>query len=324
MWRGKIKTVIVPVIITIVSSVPLGEAAEKIRYSIKFKEGEKYYVRMILEHKVIQTVIDQKQILEAIVGLGYNFNVNNVDKNGNAWIDYTFDWVKVTEKGTMGDVTNIAYDYDSSKNHSPVSLTSQIHAAYLGERFSVKITPRAEVKEVKGLKTMHKNMTKKIGQNFIDHKIQFNEEFIKEHLASPMGIYPNKPVDVGDSWSKTVECGAFPKIGEKWIIVENKWTLKDRRNGVGIIKNKSAIKMSPQAKRQMEETGKMRCDFSGKQYGHIEMQESTGRIIRSKVIRETLVQTEMEAGGSWFKSSPIKTHTVITYGVVEQKKGPVQ
>ena len=324
MKGGKFRIGILAVAVMFALAVLCAEGAVKIQYQLKLEKGKKYYVRMMIKHKITQAMRGEWWSGESVIGLGYDFDVNSVDANDNVWVNYTFDWVRVCEKGSMGGVTDVVYDYNSPERDSLMSAMARIHTAYLGERFSVKLTPQALVKKVKGLKSMHKSMAKKIGEDFKDHKIQFNEEFIKEYLVRPMAIYPDEPVRVGDSWSKTVESGFFPKIAEKGAIVENMWTLQRRKKGVAIIKTNSTVELSPEGKRQLEETGKTRCNFSGKEYGEIEMEESTGQVIRSKVTRDILVQTEMEAGGAWFKGPVIKKQSVVAFEMTERKKKGAQ
>lgn len=296
------------------------EGSEKRSYQLKLEKGQKYYVRTVMKHKRSQTFRGEGWSGEVVISLGYNVDVNNVDANGNTSVDYTFDWIRVCEKGSMGSITDVTYDYDSSKKDSEVSAMSQIHAAYLGERFSVKMTPQAGIKKVKGLKAMHKSMVKKVGQDFTDHKIQFGEEFINEYLARPMAIYPNEPVGVGNSWSRAVKSGIFPKFMEKWIIVENTWMLQGRKDGVAIIKSNSTIKLSPEAKQQQKKMSNIRLNFSGKEQGQIEMEEPTGRVIRSEITRDVSEQTETQAGGgAWLEGPVSKSQSVVTFEMAERK-----
>lgn len=295
---------------------PLSQTEEKIQYQMRFKAGEKYYLRIITEQKISQTISGREQKIEQTIGLGYDFDVENVESNGNAWVRYTYRWAKYIQKGAGGEVV-----YDSSEKGLPAPPMAQGFDALLEESFSLKITPQGRVEEVKGLRTVRNNVGKKLPEGpmkeamMVGLKQFINEEGIKELTESSMAIYPEKPVGIGDSWKKT-----FALTQGAAMTVENECILKDRQNGVSFIEIRSNIKSNPKAEPIRISSAKVNYDLSGKQQGLIEIEESTGRLIRSRINQEASGQIKVEVAGQQSQGPPIpvKIDSVVTCEMTER------
>jgi hypothetical protein len=293
------------------------KAAEKIEYRMKFEKGAKYYLQTTTEQKISQTMMGQEQSGEQTINTGINFDIKNVDKDGNAWVDYTYDWIKVALRGPMGEV-----EYDSSKKEASVPPIAQAYAVLLGESVSLKMTPKGRVKEVKGLERIHANIRKKWPESPMrEHMIKameqhLSEEAVKESAQKSTAIYPDKAVGVGDTWrTKVVLSQDSP------MIVENKWTLKARAKGVATFEVKSVMKPNPDAKLDIMGT-KITQELSGKQQGIVEIRESTGQLIRSKLSQQISGHKRVEGAGAPGQSMtiPVKIDSVVTAEMTERKK----
>ena len=148
-------------------------------------------------------------------------------------------------------------------------------------------------------------------------KEQFTEKTIKQIFESHLAIYPETAVGVGDSWRKTV---VAPR-GQP-IIVENIWTVKERKNGIAIIENNSNIKPDPNVKPVERGTTKTSHTLSGKKHGLMEVEESTGLIRDSSLNLEMTGEMKVETTG---KETPerlilVKIQNVATFQMTERKK----
>lgn len=294
---------------------PLPQNNEKIQYQMRFKEGQKYYLRVVTEQKISQTVSGQEQSIEQTIGLGYDLDVKNVEPNGNAWVSYTYKWAKFIQEGFAGRVV-----YDSSEKDLPAPPKTQGFAALLEETFSLKITPQGRVEEVKGLQTVRNNVGKKLPEGPMKEAMmmglkQFiSEEGVKELMESSMAIYPEKPVGIGDSWRKTVTLTQGPAI-----TLENEFILKNRKDGVSFIEVSSNIKSSHKAVPVGMGSAKVSYELSGKQQGLIEIEESTGRLIRSKTNQKASGQMKVEVAGQQPQPPiPVKIDSIITCEMTER------
>ena len=145
-----------------------------------------------------------------------------------------------------------------------------------------------------------------------------DEQSIKESTSSLMVVYPDEPVGIGDSWSKIIAVSTGSPM-----IMENKWTLKDRKNGTAIIDVNSVMKPNPDAKPMEMGTMKMDYQLSGTQNGRMDMEESTGRIIKSKMNQDMsgqIVMSDSSGQGMPDMTVPMKIKSVITFEMTERKE----
>ncbi len=215
---------VLAVVVTVALAASFAEAAEKMQYRLKLQKGQKYYLRMITEGKTFYTIMGRERPMEEVIGFGYDFDVNQIDENGNASVQCTFDYISLNYKGPGGMIV-----YDSTQLFSPVAPAAKRLSLLLGARFQIIATPLGNVKEVKGLKEMfrklEKNINKRSQERFMleSLKEQFSEKFIKEIFESHLAIYPETAVGVGDSWRKTVvTTRGQPIIERKYLDVEGK------------------------------------------------------------------------------------------------------
>jgi hypothetical protein len=305
-------------VVTVALAASFAEAAEKMQYRLKLQKGKKYYLRMITETKTSYTLMGRERPMEEVIGFGYNFDVNDIDMNGNAWVTCTFDWIKLNYKGPGGQVV-----YDSTQLFAPVAPAAKRLAMLLGARFQIITTPLGNVKQVTGLQRMfkkiEKNIKKRRQESFMleSLKEQFTEKTIKQIFESHLAVYPETAVGVGDSWRKTV---VAPQ-GQP-IIVENIWTVKERKNGIAIIENNSNIKSDPNVKPVKGDTTKTSRTLSGKKHGLMEVEELTGLIRDSSLNLEMTGEIKVETTGEETseKIIPMKVQSVVTFQMTERKK----
>ena len=305
--KSRISVLVAAAVIVAWLIVPT-EAGQKIQYKLNLRKGQSYYVRVISDSNVAQEMMGQKSIVEVTAGFGYRFDVKEVDEKGNGWVDCTFDWVKFRQKAPMMEVA-----YDSANKVSPVPAGAQGVAVFLGAGFSAKITPQGQAEQVKATEQLRKNIEAQIPEG--PERKQMLDAFEKQQLAesikelclSPMAVYPDKPVGIGDSWSRTVSFRTQP------LIFDNKWTLKDRKAGTAIIEAATGVKSNPEA--LQDAAVKMKLEMSGKRLGQIEIRESTGQIMRSKITQD--LSGQMQTGAA---TVSVKTHGVNTFEMTERKK----
>lgn len=321
MKGGRFRIGILACIVAVALAVLCAEGAQKRSYRLKLEKGKKYYFRTITKQEISQTVMARQQTAEKTIGMGMDLDVNEVDANGAMLVDYTYSWMRWGQKGQMGEMV-----YDSSKKDTPVPPIMQGFAALIGEGFSLKVTPKGQVKAVRGLKRVRENISKKLPagrmREFMMKSMEqyLSDEAVKQFNESWMAMYPDKPVGVGDSWSKKVVLSqGFP------MVLESKWTLKGRKKGVAIIEVSSIIKTDPKAKPMEMGAHKVSYEFSGKQQGVLEMQESTGLVIRSKINQEMSGQTKMDVTAPGAKpqtmTTPMKIKGVVTMEMGKWRKG---
>lgn len=297
-------------------------AAEKVQYAMRFEAGKKYHLKKVIEQKVTRVIQDTEQTVQQMTKLESNFNVQDVEQNGSAWIDYTYTDSALKLKGPGVDV-----DFDSAKTDKPVPLQAIGLALILGESFYTKMSPAGRVEKINGLESVLSSVRGKIPnvrgkQQILDSlKQQLDESRITRELESFFAIYPDRAVSVGDSWSRRqVTSGANGRI------VETKWQLKQADDAVLRVQVSIKVNSNPDAEPVNIRGVKMRREISGGGTGLIEINPSTGMIIRTKLTQDIVEQLHLAASGAIRRhrsvGEPVKTHSVVTFEITEQKKSP--
>jgi len=304
-------------VVTVFMVISYAEAEEKIQYRLKFKEGQSYYIKRIFEQKVAQLVNGQEEITEQKTGFGYDFEVREVE-DGNAWINCTYKWVGIKQKGTKGEVL-----YDSSQKQSRVPLAAQGLAALVGESFYLKMTPLGEIEDIRGLDVMYSYIKSKIAggaaKGLILSSIEqhLSEAGVKKFVEDSMAMYPEESVGLSDSWSKEIVTLKLPRV-----VTKKKWTLKDRKDGIGIIELNSIAKSDPNTGLLDSGGTARRYEMLGEGHGLIKIKESTGQIIHSEFTQDisgtVTVQNKAEIDN--VVSMPVKIYSTITFTMSERQK----
>ncbi len=264
------------------------QANEKVQYALKLTKGQSYYIRFISDEEFSG---QNSYSHQRLIGFGSTFDVKSVDDSGNALADCTVKRIQFKQNTIGGVPENQEVDYDSSDPNKQTIPKIEgmgdmafMHArwvrAFLGEKFTIRITPSGQIQEIMGLETLGKNLDKKLDRNFIkpqNIKPDQVNRFILLSFLPVLSFFPERPVGLGDSWTRTEVFTHEQR--------EHTWTLKNRNAGVATIEIDTVIKYE---KPSMEIP-----DFpdSVHSYGQIKIIESSGRIIHSKIIKELSAQT---------------------------------
>jgi hypothetical protein len=170
------------------------------------------------------------------------------------------------------------------------------YAALVGESFVFKISEEGIIKDVGGVDALRTRMLKKLNLPEGERKVEieknfkenFNNETLKEQMAKMMAIYPQNPIGIGESWTKKV-------LTSKGVpaLLDNTWTLKERKNGIAIVEVSSIIEPNPEA--QPTKIGNVTLSYNvkGEQKGTIEIKEATGLITGGKIIQKLSGEIKM-------------------------------
>ena len=137
-------------------------AAEKLELKFRLKPGQKYDMRLITELKRTETIEDRQEHESFMFDRWMGFEVKEVDANGVALVEVTFQTLQMKVIRAGG----YRMEYDSTKQSvaDDYSKVPAIEAAGLGESFSIKISPKGEIIEVKGLEEMCLRMIEKVDE----------------------------------------------------------------------------------------------------------------------------------------------------------------
>lgn len=240
---------------------------------LKLAKGKTYYQRTLVDQHVTQTLMNQPQVIDISLGIGMKLDVLDVDAAGNMQIRYTFNWCMVKQSGSMG-----ALNYDSAQQATPPN-GAELPAALVNQSYTVKLSPQGRVLNVEGVEQMKAAVEKKVppgaeaGPLSNLSAVFLDKQGIKEATEGTMAVFPDKPVEQGQSWSEK----RVMKVGGGRI-EESKWTLQKQEAGVATIGLTSSIRPNPDAPLMEAQGMKLRFDVSGTQEATIRVVEATGLI----------------------------------------------
>jgi hypothetical protein len=251
---------------------------------------------MVADQTITQTIQAQTQQIKQTIGMAYTYKVTKVESDGSALVDAVYEWILYSQDGPMGKS-----EYDSSKPPATIPDAAVGYAALLGQGFSMKLTPLGEVADIQGVDALLShildvlNVPAGSARDAIQKTLeaQFGEEALAESFEKATAIYPDKPLSVGDSWSKKLALATGMPM-----IIDNTWTLKSRKDGVAFVDVKSKIAPNPDAK-PLEISGMtVSYELSGDQSGSLELDEATGWPLKS-TMKQNLSGQISAAGMTW-------------------------
>jgi hypothetical protein len=291
-------------------------AAAAVRLELKLDKGKTYYERSLIDQRMTNEVMGMQQVVHVVLGTIRKLDVLDVDGQGNMRVRYTYTWSRFKQVDPMSTV-----DYDSAQHSSPPG-GAEGFAALLGQSYTLRLSPRGKVLEVDGLKALAEAVQKKLppGTNlsapnnpltsFLD------EQAVREMTEGLLGVYPDKPVEPGDSWTET-------KLVKRGLpmVVESTWTLQGLEGGVARIGAAETLKSDPDAPPMDADGMKMKIDLSGSQAGTIRVEQATGLIRTSSGRHQLKGQIRVgasEQGPFDMMTVPIMLDTTYTAEMSDQ------
>lgn len=295
--------------------VPAGkDESNKIKLRLNATKGESYQYRIAVEQRISQTIMEQEQYMDQSLAIGFKMSIEDVDKQGDATIRFTYNEVYLKQAGPMGTIK-----YDSKEPGAPVSPEAKSFAVLEGVSFIAVMDPLGRIIEIKGEDALIEHMIKKLGlpQGVTKAELEkrlrekFSGSALKETIGEMMVPYPENAVGVGDSWTKTIATSKnFP------MIAENTYIVKSRKDGVMIVEVNSSIEPNT----GIINSSGVSQEIGGVQEGTLELAEATGQLIRAKMIQRLSGQIKMPATAQMPSetSLPFSSDSIITVDMVKQ------
>jgi len=256
-------------------------AGQKFDLKLELKKGQKFGLKMVTDQKMSQTAMGQQQKMNQMIAIGMFFEVLAVDDNQNMSIKTTYQNIHTRMEGPMG-----VMEYDSTKPPQPGADNpmSAMYKAMLGQSFVMKLSPKGQILEIKGIDEMIAKMIDKMAPNEAAKqqmkemmKSFINEDKMKETSGTMIAALPLKPVGIGDSWTNKISIPiGFP------MEIDTTNTLTDHKEGTVTIETNAAIETGDDAKPTEMGPMKMTIKMKGTQKGTIQIDAATGWIVRSK------------------------------------------
>jgi len=209
------------------------ETPEKIELRLHLEPGKTYKLQITSEQKIIQSLEAQgsRQETPQTTGFGLSHHVKEVRDDGTAVVQVTYDSLQFKQEGPMGNV-----DYDSSTAGGAESShpMAKALATLVGGSFELDLTRKGDVTRVEGADSLAAQVMENIKvpipvlRPVIEQQVkqQFGDQAMKELMEQMIGVYPEGPVGIGDSWSRRIAVTrGFAAI------LNNTWTVNQSLSG---------------------------------------------------------------------------------------------
>jgi hypothetical protein len=298
----------------LIFTFPCCNAAAK-TLGFNFKPGDKYLLTSVIEEKITRTVDSNEQVLNRTTRSECDFDIEEVDEDGQAWAKYTYR--RTGQKVTGPDIDA---DFDSNTPTKTISRQSLPMLLVIGEGLYIRISPQGRVDKINGLQEALSNVNSSIPRmsdrdklmitNIIDEML--SESTIKRTLEEQLAVFPDS--NQNPQWTRTAEIPS-KKIVQKWS-----YRLKNIKDGTAVVDVNLDITPSADTEEVVLGGMKYRRHTSGMGQGRIEIDlNATGArpIVKSVITQDLTQELRISSQGPILRlpkiAEPIQTHIESTF-----------
>ena len=258
-----------------------GQDTGKVQFLLRLQEGQSFRSEMISHQVITQTIMGNDQKMDQTMGMTYRYDVQSVAPDGTATIKVAYEALKMAMDLPTGKV-----DYDSKNPSAEIPAMAKGVAAMVGQSFTMQMNSQGQVTKVEGLAALMDRVISQLdlpdaaAKSMVNDmlKKQFGDDAMVGTMQNMMAIYPEGPVGLGDTWTKTLSVTAgFP------MQLENTYTLKSRAGGMATLDVQSKIRSDPDAEPVAVGPMHITYNISGQQGGQMVLHETAGWTMSSKL-----------------------------------------
>ena len=176
----------------------------KVTLKLNLKAGESYPVSFTSVEKVTEKVgPDKEETGTRTIGFSVTFTPSKVEPDGAVHGTYAYDAVRIAIQ-----TPNTNLDYDSARGGPvPDDLNAEALAVFVGKKVDVVLTPHGKIQALTGADKIVAAVVESTGlpaaiRGNIDRQLiqRFGEHAIRANLEQLTAIFPERPVEVGETW----------------------------------------------------------------------------------------------------------------------------
>lgn len=249
--------------------------------------------------------MDQKVMVEQSTDQEYN--IQKINDDGSMDIKLTTLSMQMEQVNPMMSMT---FDSENPEKNEPADMVEGMKAL-VGKEYMLKMSPEGKVLELETEGGAFSGAFDNIPNGAAmeeQMEAQFGTSAIKQSMSQMTGFFPDEPVKVGDTWTKSnkIESGMS-------MVIETIYTLKERKNGIAYIDFTAKVTSDPDAK-GIEMMGmQMKYDLAGTQSGTIQVDEKTGWTKETKGKQEMKGKMNMSGGPTGEMSADMDILSEYTY-----------
>lgn len=217
-----------------------GNNGDAITLKFNLPTGSIYDYNVDMNMQMKSDVNGQSMNMNNKMSMGYLFSATG-DSAG--WKKLTASINRIAMHIT-GNGANIDYDSDKPSDTSDVvsGMMGKVLGAIKGGKFGFTMNEKGEVGSVTGIQDMMQRALSSVNVPGAEAMASgmgntFNEDNFKQNIQQSFGMYPDKPVKPGDTWTKTMN------MNNQGIIMkmDNNYTLESVSGNMASVKVDSKI-----------------------------------------------------------------------------------
>ncbi|NPA93452.1 MAG: hypothetical protein GXO56_07210 [Chloroflexi bacterium] len=209
---------------------------------LNLKVGDTFAVHSAVSQDMSQELMGQPMYIKQNLVFDYTWKVTDVDAEGNATIQVTYDHIAIEQTQNGQKVA-----YDSASDETPPKFFTGVDAM-VGKSYTMVLAPTGKLKDVQGLEELFQEVTDATDLDDLQKKSfyqalveTFGEEAINEQVDMLFGQYGSAPLEVGATWEADTEYNAlFP------LQVHTQYTIKSLEDGKAVIALDATLKSDPE------------------------------------------------------------------------------
>jgi hypothetical protein len=308
------RRILICTLLSIVAAVHCG-IEKKINLRFDLQEGNIHRYTFTATQDISQTLQDQQVDMQQTIIMGYSYEVEGFDDDGNAVVRVAYERIGFMQDGPLGTI-----EYKSWEKSEDVPIIAQGFSALVGKSFTLTMTRLGEVVDVYGTEQLLDDILNSFDADLDDAtrgqirnamKSQFGDQAMVEAMEKMFALYPEMPVGVGDSW--TVEQDVTSGLP---MIMHHTYRVKKIEDSLVYLDVKTDVEPNEEGA-HMEMGGIEMCyRLSGTQEGSVVIDTVSGWIVESQMAQD--FKGEVEVSGI-FGDEPMKWPITVK-GVYEMKR----
>jgi hypothetical protein len=287
----------------------------KIDLKLNLKKGDAYVYDMNIASTINQTISGEESVGNQTMRFVMTLTIEDVDNAGN--LNHAVAYSRVA---TSMETGRQSMKFDSADAGALPRGMEGVNAL-VGASFKCVCTPKGALLELEGLDALldkvvdatlaaNPNMPKEELREQM--RSQFGESAMKEMLGPIFTTLPEKPVGIGDTWTRKITA-----VNLYNLTVETEFKAVDRVDGVMYVSAKSALSSGGPDDKGVT-VGRVTTKFngSGSQEGTADLNEATGMAIKS-TMKQRLSGILTVSGPDGEMEIPTKIATTITLQVTK-------
>ena len=337
------------------SPVAVSDNARSIDLKLRLKSGQRHAMRMVVEIKMVQTPMGQRQEISSVKTTELELEVEDVDPNGVMRLKVTY--LAIKEKG-QGAGASMQYD-STAPDVSTDYPFGPMYSAMIGQGFLAKVTPEGRMIGLEGVDQMYLAIAETIVQGEDDaarkrisermtegaderirrsiertnerygsrrkrveavgDMLKKNPLIAAEQIAQMVGnltiVYPGRAVETGDSWQAKKALFALGTVD-----VDCTYTLKEKTPAVTVVGVSSKIDLDNElASAKGGPLGSARTTMTGTYEGTVQIDPTSGWMSHKNVTMRCSGEVTMPPNEQMSQGMtvPMTMETVITVEPME-------